>query len=147
MPKKLFLDLETSNFDYSHVFSSLWKWQGQISPNLTIWTQKWHISGKSRYSRNNFFGIMVPAFNLKHAVFEVKMSSLVKSDPPSLTGLKKPSWSQNFIYLTWKTKIWPQNHLSRRFGKILLSKQTKLKGVSSKPSRKMILGPEFCFSS
>ena len=31
---------------------------------------------------------MVPAFNLKYAVFEVKMSSLVKSDLPILTGSK-----------------------------------------------------------
>ena len=33
------------------------------------------------------------------------------------------------------------------FQKLAIHKQTKLKGVSSKPSRKMILGPEFCFSS
>ena len=55
MPKKLFLDLETSNFDYSHVFSSLWKWQGQILPNLTIWTQKWHISGKIQVLKKQLF--------------------------------------------------------------------------------------------
>ena len=117
MPKKLFLDLETSNFDYSHVFSSLWKWQGQILPNLTIWTQKWHISGKIQVLKKQLFGIMVSGFYLKYAVFEFKMSSQVKSNPHILTGSKKPSWNQNFIYVTWKTKNWPQNHFSRRFGR------------------------------
>jgi hypothetical protein len=66
---------------------------------LTFSTQKWHISAYFSNSRNKFFGIMVPAFNLKYAVFEIKMSSLVKSDPLILTGTKKPSWSQNFMYL------------------------------------------------
>ena len=33
-------------------------------------------------SRNKFFGIMAPAFYLKYAVFQRKISSWVKSDPP-----------------------------------------------------------------
>ena len=33
------------------------------------------------------------------------MSSLVKSDPSILTGLKKPSWSQSLKSLAQKTKI------------------------------------------
>jgi hypothetical protein len=49
---------------------------------------------------------MVPAFYLKYAVFEFKMSSKVKSDPAILTGLKKQSWSQNMGFLAQKTKIW-----------------------------------------
>ena len=51
-------------------------------------------------SRNNFLGIMVLEFYVKYAVYEFKMSSKVTFDPAILTGSKKPSWSQNFIYLT-----------------------------------------------
>ena len=35
-------------------------------------------------SRNKDFGIMLPRFYLKYAVFEFKTSSWVKSDPPIL---------------------------------------------------------------
>ena len=42
----LFFELETWNFGSSYVFSSPLKWRGQIWPNLTFWTQNWHISGK-----------------------------------------------------------------------------------------------------
>ena len=39
-------------------------------------------------SRNKDFGIMLPRFYLKYAVFEFKMSNWVKSDPPILTGFE-----------------------------------------------------------
>ena len=44
--KFLSFELETSNFGSSYVFSSPLKWRGRFLPNLTFWTQKWHISGK-----------------------------------------------------------------------------------------------------
>ena len=44
--KFLFFELETSNFGSSYVFLSPLKWRGRFLPNLTFWTQKWHISGK-----------------------------------------------------------------------------------------------------
>ena len=44
--KFLSFELETSNFGSSYVFSSPLKWRGPFLPNLTFWTQKWHISGK-----------------------------------------------------------------------------------------------------
>ena len=51
--KFLFFKLETSNFGSSYVFSSPLKWEGggRILPNLTFWTQKWHILGV-RMSQN-----------------------------------------------------------------------------------------------
>ena len=44
--KSLFFEIETSNFGSSYIFLSPLKWQGRILPNLTFWTQNWHISGK-----------------------------------------------------------------------------------------------------
>ena len=44
--KFLSFELETSNFGSSYVFLSPLKWRGPFLPNLTFWTQKWHISGK-----------------------------------------------------------------------------------------------------
>ena len=44
--KFLSFELETSNFGSSYVFLSPLKWRGRFLPNLTFWTQKWHISGK-----------------------------------------------------------------------------------------------------
>ena len=50
--KFLSFELETSNFGSSYVFSSPLKWRGWFLPNLTFWTQKWHISGKMyRYAK------------------------------------------------------------------------------------------------
>ena len=49
MPKNWVLQLETSNFGSSYVFSSPSKWGGRFLPNLTFWTPKRHISGKCRY--------------------------------------------------------------------------------------------------
>jgi hypothetical protein len=46
MPKNLFLELETSNFGYSHVFLSQKKSWGQILPDWTFKIKKPHISGK-----------------------------------------------------------------------------------------------------
>ena len=37
--------------------------------------------------------------------------------------------------------------ISKEPGKDFMIQQYRLKGVSSKPSGKMILGPDFCFSS
>ena len=56
-------------------------------------------------SRNKDFGIMLPRFYLKYAVFEFKMSSWVKYDPSILTSSRKLSWSQNLRSLSQKTKI------------------------------------------
>ena len=53
--KSLFFELETPNFGSSYVFSSLLNLQGQILPNLKFWTQKWHISLKSRYHYSKAF--------------------------------------------------------------------------------------------
>ena len=44
--KFLSFELETSNFGSSYVFSSPLKWRGRFLPNMTFWTQKWHILGK-----------------------------------------------------------------------------------------------------
>ena len=49
---------------------------------------------------------MVPAFYQKYAVFQLKLSSWVKSDPPILTGSKRPNWSQNFIKLGLPQAEW-----------------------------------------
>ena len=56
-----FFEIETSNFGCSYVFSSPLKWWGRIWPNLTFWTQKRYISGKTKDTN---FGIMVPGFHL-----------------------------------------------------------------------------------
>ena len=45
VPNFCFFEVETSNFGSSYVFSSLLKTEDRILPNLTFWTQKWHISG------------------------------------------------------------------------------------------------------
>ena len=53
MPKTLFLELQTSNFGYSHVFLSQEKWWGQILPKLTFKNWKRHISaniGQQKFS-------------------------------------------------------------------------------------------------
>ena len=63
---------------------------------------------------------MVPGFYVIYAVYEFKMSSKVKSDPIILRGSKKPTWSQNFICLTWKTKNRGNNQVTSRFGKYSL---------------------------
>ena len=53
--RSLFFELETPYFGSSFVFSSPLNLQGQILPNLTFWTQKWHISLKSRYHYSKIF--------------------------------------------------------------------------------------------
>ena len=53
--KSLFIELETPNFGSSFVFLSPLNLRGQILPNLTFWTQKWHISLKSRYHYSKIF--------------------------------------------------------------------------------------------
>ena len=68
-------------------------------------------------SRNKDFGIMLPRFYLKYAVFEFKMSSWVKSDPPILTGSRKLSWSQNLRSLSQKTKNRGNYVITRTFGR------------------------------
>ena len=55
VPNFCFFEVETSNFGSSYVFSSLLNLRGQILPNLTFWTQKWHISLKSRYRYSEIF--------------------------------------------------------------------------------------------
>ena len=52
---------------------------------------------------------MVPAFYLKYAVFQLKMSSWVKSNPPILICLKRPKWSQNFNKLGPPQAEWIQH--------------------------------------
>ena len=46
MPKNLFLELETSDFGYSHVFLSLLKWRGPFLATLTFRIQNRRIEGK-----------------------------------------------------------------------------------------------------
>ena len=69
-------------------------------------------------SRNNFFAIMVPGFYLKYAIFGVKMSSQVKSDPANLTGSTKRSWSQKMGSLAQKTKKLQANMFQSLFVRI-----------------------------
>ena len=44
-------------------------------PKLPFKSQKWHIQFHAFISRNKDFGIMVPGFYLKYAIFGFKISS------------------------------------------------------------------------
>ena len=84
--KSLFFELETPNFGSSYVFSSPLNLRGQILPNLTFWTQKWHISLKSRYHYSKVFVSWdkCMTWNMRFLTFKCQVRK--KSDPPIFMG-------------------------------------------------------------
>ena len=71
-------------------------------------------------SRNKDFGIMLPRFYLKYAVFEFKMSSWVKSDHPHLNKLEKTYLEPKFHMPNLKNKNSGQQSGYQKIWKILL---------------------------
>ena len=118
MPKTLFLELETSNFAYSHVFLSPLKWRGQILPNLTFWTPKWLFQDAgtiipkslfleletSNFGSSHVFWSLLKWWGqiLPNLMFRIQKRHILGTIP----GKIHVPLCQNLCFLSYRLQIW-----------------------------------------